>query len=162
MTLKIKKSPVKLLSLCCVLFFCLNSCKKDEKMTQNSAVKDSLNIKNDSVTASIPLTVVPLNIFAEKGKTVFSQDKKTIFFFDTHSNTGEININGKTYALDLLNFTDNEYHLSGKDVKITATEGDFKEKTGDCLYGKFSEVKVQLKKQEVILKDISVQDCPAY
>ncbi|MBC7556067.1 MAG: hypothetical protein H7195_03815 [Chryseobacterium sp.] len=153
---------MKYLSSFFLLLLCLNSCKKEEKITQNSTAKDSLNIVKDPLSANVPLTVVPLNIFADKGKTVFSQDKRTMFFFDTQSNTGEININGKTYALDLLNFTDNEYHISGKDVKITATEGDFKEKTGDCLYGKFAGVKVELNHQEVILKDISVQDCPAY
>lgn len=153
---------MKYLSSFFLLLLCLNSCKKEEKITQNSTTKDSLNIVKDPLSANVPLTVVPLNIFADKGKTVFSQDKRTMFFFDTQSNTGEININGKTYALDLLNFTDNEYHISGKDVKITATEGDFKEKTGDCLYGKFAGVKVELNHQEVILKDISVQDCPAY
>ena len=153
---------MKYLSSFFLLLLCLNSCKKEEKITQNPTTKDSLNIVKDPLSANVPLTVVPLNIFADKGKTVFSQDKRTMFFFDTQSNTGEININGKTYALDLLNFTDNEYHISGKDVKITATEGDFKEKTGDCLYGKFAGVKVELNNQEVILKDISVQDCPAY
>ena len=153
---------MKYLSVFIVFIFCLNSCKKDEKITQNSTEKDSLNIGKDSVSSNLPLTVVPLNMFADKGKTVFSQDKKTMFFFNTQSNTGEININGKTHSLDVLSFTDNEYHISGKDVKITATEGDFKDMTGDCLFGNFPEVKVEFNNQQVILKDISVQDCPAY
>ncbi len=152
---------MKYLSFCFVILFCLNSCKKDEKITQNSIKKDSLNIVKNSVSPNIPLTVVPLSAFAEKGKTVFTQDRKNMFFFDARSNTGEININGKTYALDLLNFTDNEYHISGKDVKITATEGDFKDMTGGCIYGSFPEVTVELNKQKVVLKDISVKDCPA-
>jgi hypothetical protein len=151
---------MKYFTLCFVLFLCLNSCKKDEKISKTSTQKDSVNIVNNSVSPNMPLTVIPLNIFAKKGKTVFSQDEKTMFFFDNESNTGEININGKTYELDVLSFTDNQYHISGKDVKITATDGDFKDMTGDCLSGNFPEVKVELKHKTVILKDILVKDCP--
>jgi hypothetical protein len=107
---------MKYFTLCFVLFLCLNSCKKDEKISKTSTQKDSVNIVNNSVSPNMPLTVIPLNIFAKKDKTVFSQDEKTMFFFDNESNTGEININGKTYELDVLSFTDNQYHISGKDV----------------------------------------------
>lgn len=131
---------------------------------ENTAKKDSVEVKkNLGLSENIGLKIEPLEVSATIGKTVFSgQDKKTLFYFDTQSNNGEIKINGKSYALDLLNFTDNEYHISGNGVKITATEGDFKEMKGDCLYGKFPEVKVEIEDQQVILKNIAVQDCPAY
>lgn len=158
---------MKYLSVFAILILCLNSCKKDEKSVENSLKQDSTKLnhilKNDSLENSNQvLKIEPLNIAPAKGKTVFSQDKKVMFYFDTQSNTGEININGRSYALDMLNFTDNEYHISGNGVKITAKEGDFKEMTGDCLYGNFPSVKIELDEEEVILKNIFVQDCPAY
>lgn len=155
---------MKYFSLFCLLFLCLNSCKKDEKIVENTAKNDSVVFKKNSGSSeNLGLKIEPLKVSADVGKTVFfSQDKKTLFYFDTQSNTGEIKINGKSYALDMLNFTDNEYHISGDGVKITATEGDFKEMTSDCLYGNFPEVKVEIENQKIILKNISVQDCPAY
>jgi hypothetical protein len=152
---------MKCLSLFCFLFLCLNSCKKKEKIVENTAKSATAKVQKDSLSIE-NLKIEPLKVSADIGKTAFSQNKKTMFYFDAQSNTGEIKISGKSYTLDMMNFTDNEYHISGNGVKITATEGDFKEMTSDCLYGNFPEIKVELNNQQVILKNISVQDCPAY
>lgn len=149
-----------------VLFLALlNSCKKDEKIVENNSSNDSIqnNAKKDSLAnEGSNLKIEPLNIAPEKGKTVFKNNDKFLFYFDTRSNIGEIKISGKIYKLDLLNFIDNEYFISGDNVKISAVNGTFQEMTGDCLYGNFAEVKVELDGKESVLKNISVQDCPAY
>ncbi|WP_417430996.1 hypothetical protein [Halpernia sp.] len=154
---------MKYLILFCLFFLIFNSCKKDEKINENSVQKDSLVIKKDSVSLeNPPLKVEPLDISAEVGKTIFSQDKNVLFYFNTRTNSGEIKLNGKSYNLDMLNFIDNNYYISGDYIKISAKDGNFQEMTSDCLYGNFPEVKVEVGKQELILKNISVQDCPAY
>lgn len=145
--------------------FSLNSCKKDEKVVESSLEKDSVKLnnilKNDTGDLN-SLKVDNLNVKPEKGKTVFSRDGESLFYFDTRSNLGEIKIDGNSYVLDMLNFTDNEYRISGNGIKITATEGNFEDMKGDCLSGNFPKMKVDMNGKVVVLNNISVQDCPAY
>lgn len=147
----------------CLAF--LNSCKKDEKIVEKKVTIDSIqnNSNKDSIVSNdSDLKIEPLNIAPEKGKTVFEKDGKFLFYFDTRSNLGEIKVNGTVYKLDLLNSVDNEYYISGDNIKISATDGIFKEMTGDCLYGDFPKMKVDIGGKVIEINNVSVQDCPAY
>jgi hypothetical protein len=161
------RKMMKYFSLVCVLILSLNSCKKEDLVTEKSQQNDSLNsqnsIKKESPSSpEIAIKVEPLEVMVEPGKTVFSQDEKTMFFFDTRSKTGEIKINGKIYILNEMKTSETAYFISGKEVTISAEKGNFEEFTSDCLYGDFPSVKIGLNNHEIMLTNISLQDCPAY
>lgn len=152
--------------LICFLFLSLvlSSCQK-EKLVSVAVKSDSVLAASDSTMAVEKIAnfkIEPMDMQAIKGKTIFTEDNKVLFYFDTQSNTGEIIIDGKKHLLDVLNFTDNEYRIGGDGIKITATNGAFQDMTSDCLYGKFPEITVEYNQQKQILKNISVQDCPVY
>ena len=147
----------------------LVSCKKDTEVITENKVKDSAIAITDSSAVKIEspdyagvFKIVPLNISAEKGRAIFTQAGKTLFYFDQNSNKGNIKIDGKDYPLIRVDFNENNYSLYGDDVKIEASNGDFKDSTGDCVYGSFPEVKVSLNDKALNLTDIGVQDCPNY
>ena len=154
-----------------LLFATFVSCKKDkEVITENQTSDTAAVIKIDS--AQIPtienpassgaFTIIPQNISAGKGKSVFTQNGKTLFYFEQNSNKGIIKIDGKDYTLNSYDFNENNYTLSGDEVKIEATNGDFQDQTGDCVNGIFPEVKVTLNGKVLNLSNVNVQDCPDY
>ena len=111
---------------------------------------------------SVPFVIVPIEIAPQQGRSVFTQSGKTLFYFDQNANKGLIRIDGKDYNLDRFDFNENNYSLYGSGIVIEASNGDFKEMTGDCLYGVFPEVKVSLNGKVLNLSNINLQDCPAY
>lgn len=158
---------MKYLKIIAIAFLVLNSCKKEERLKDSDRYEDSLKAGEDLPVDSLNLKspafeVESLVEAAEKGKTVFTDNGKTIFYFSTVKNLGSIKIDGKTYTLDQLNFVDNEYFISGPEVKISAKEGIFQEMTGDCLYGTFPQLTIDLDGKTETLKNIKVQDCPQY
>ena len=146
-------------------FAVIFSCKKD-KETVNSTIipaPDSIQIPTiQNPDQSGAFEIIPQNIAAEKGRAVFSQNGKVLFYFDQNSNNGNVSIEGKDYALNRFDFTENNYSISGNGIKIEAANGDFKDGTGDCLYGSFPEVKVSANGKTLNLPNIEVQDCPDY
>lgn len=158
---------MKNLSLVLIFLLTLSSCKKDAPITDVSATSDSIALRDSVATDSSAVSaqafkVDPINQMPEKGKTIFLQNDNVLFYFSTRKNLGSIQIDGKTYDLDQLNFIDNEYYISGENISITAKEGLFAEMTGDCLHGTFPEVNVELDGKTVILNNIKVHDCPSY
>lgn len=148
----------------------LVSCKKDVEPVTQVSKQNSANTISDSTTVlnienpeySGVFNVIPQNISAELGRAIFTQEGKTLFYFDQNSNKGIIKIDGKDYALDRIDFNENNYSLYGNNVKIEATNGDFKDTTGDCVYGDFLEVKVTLNGKTLNIPNIKVQDCPNF
>lgn len=153
-----------------IVFAALVSCKKDVEPIAQLSKPDSASIVADSSSAvnienpeySGVFNVIPQDISAEKGRAIFTQDGKTLFYFDQNSNKGIIRIDEEDYSLDRFDFNENNYSLYGNNVEIEATNGDFKDTTGDCVYGDFSDVKISLNGKTLNLTNIKVQDCPNY
>ena len=127
------------------------------KVTESNSV---LKIENPEYSGVF--NVIPQDISADNGRAIFTQEGKTLFYFDQNSNKGIIRIDGKDYALDRFDFNENNYSLYGNNVEIEATNGDFKEMTGDCVNGEFTEVKITVNGKTLNLPNIKVQDCPNY
>lgn len=154
-----------------MLMIVMVSCKKDKETLSNTTAVDSANMKmsdslqnpsfsNPDMNAAFQIT--PQNIASEKGRTVFSKDGKVLFYFDQNSNNGNINIDGVDYALNTADFNENNYKISGSNVSIEATEGDFPDTTSDCISGEFPQVKVSVQNKIVNLTDVKIVDCPVY
>lgn len=158
---------MKYLSIFSILLLSLSSCKKETAVTEINMSADSLSLRDSVVSDSVlvsakPFVVNPVNEVANLGKTVFMQNGNVLFYFSTVENRGSIKIDGKAFDLDQLNFTDDEYYISGEKIKISAKAGIFDEMTSDCLYGVFSEVNIEHNEKSLTLKNIKVQDCPSY
>lgn len=149
----------------------LVSCKKDSDKLSENAKSDSVRTTTlDSIQISTfkdpdysgPFEVIPQNIVSEKGRTIFTNQGKVLFFFDQNLNRGIINIDGKKFALKEFDFSENNYSISGDGVSIEATNGDFKDTANDCIKGNFPEVKVSFNNETLTLTNVEVQDCPTY
>ena len=160
----------KIIVLLC--FMMVLSCKKDEKIS-NAVVKETSDTTaekdstvNETATMLSPENrspkLQPLNEEAELGKVIFTQNDLVMLAFNNQSQSGKIVIDGKEYKLNKINFSENNYEISGDGIKITAEDGNFKEMVSDCLYGNFPSVKIQLNDKEINLQNVNVQDCPAY
>ena len=155
-----------------VLF--LFACNQNNSVTKENevSVNDSSNtnpsntLKSDTntdKTSPVALTITPLDTEGDMGQVTFTQDKKTIFYYDLKSNKGKVNLSGKEYILDKYDFNSDTYKLSGKQVTITAPKAKYSKNDGtDCNYGKFTEVLITLGSDQLTLKNIEVQDCPNY
>lgn len=152
-------------------FAVLISCAKEKETVIAQKAPDNINqymvdsvqsptIKNAEYLPAF--VIIPIEIAPEQGRSVFTQNGKTLFYFDQNANKGLIRIDGKDYNLDRFDFNENNYSLYGSGITIEASNGDFKEMTGDCLYGVFPEVKVSLNGNVLNLSNINLQDCPAY
>ncbi len=152
-----------------LLLTILMGCKKDQDKVTDVKKNDSAALADSSHVAEIsnpgfaaPFIVNPLDVVPAKGKAVFTEDGKTVFYFDQNENKGKIRIDGKDWELNSYDFNENNYTLSGAEIKIEATDGEFRDQTGDCVYGVFPEVKVTLNGKVLNMNNISVQDCPDY
>lgn len=145
------------------------SCKKDKEVLTNQSSSDSIvvadSLQNPTIEnpdQSAAFEIAAQDISAEKGRAVFSQNGKVLFYFDQNSNTGNVRIEGKDYPLNKFEFSENNYSITGNGVKIEAVDGDFKDDSSECVQGIFSDVKVSLNDKNVNLTNISVKDCPTY
>lgn len=153
-----------------LIYAVLISCTKEKETVTDQKIGDSITLAADSTKIlhienadySGVFEITPQNITSGKGRAVFIQNGKTLFYFDQNSNKGNIKIDGKDYALDRFDFNENNYSLFGNGVEIEATNGDFKSGTGDCVYGDFPDVKVTVNGETLNLANINVQDCPNY
>jgi len=148
-----------------LLFFAVLSCKKENTTVAGNA-QDSLAAQ-DSATISSPQNPEAFGIGTSEekpsqGKTVFTENGNTILSFDTNAGEGFMIINDEKVPLTKLDFTENHYKITGKDISIAADNGDFDDTTGDCMSGTFPEIKITYKGHTVSLAHIRVQDCPSY
>lgn len=153
----------------------LLSCKKEEKVTENTAVSDQSVLQADSVkTADSATAIAPQQDpaaftidalsgeSAGLGKVIFQRNNEIILVYNLEANKGKIKLQGKEYTLDKLTFSENNYEISGNGIKILAENGNFQEVVSDCSYGTFPEISVTQQNHTVKLSDIKVQDCPNY
>lgn len=151
--------------------FSLLACKKEPEKISETSAQDSIRTTTlDSIQIptfedpdySGPFKIIPQNIASEKGRAIFTQNGKVLFFFDQNANRGIINIDGKKFALLQFDFSENNYTISGDGVKITATEGDFTNNASECIQGKFPEIEISYNNKTLNLTNIDVLDCPNY
>lgn len=152
-----------------IVFIVAISCKKDKEVLTNQATSDSTVVSDSLQNSTIEnpnhsgaFQVVPQDVKIEKGKAVFKQGGKVMFYFDQNSNSGVIQIDQNKYNLSKFDFTENNYEISGSGVKIDASNGDFKDAASDCVSGNFPEISVSLGGKTVNLTNVEVQDCPNY
>lgn len=152
-----------------IVFIIAISCKKDKEVLTNQATSDSTVVSDSLQNSTIEnpnhsgaFQVVPQDVKIEKGKAVFKQSGKVLFYFDQNSNSGVIQIDQNKYSLSKFDFTENNYEISGNGVKIEASNGDFKDAASDCVSGNFPEISVSLGGKTVNLTNVEVQDCPNY
>ena len=146
------------------------SCKKDKEVITNQKNPDIANLAIDSAQVlnienpdySGVFVVNPQNIDVNKVGTIFYQNGNALFYFDQNASKGNIKIDGKDYALNQLDFNENNYTLSGENLEIEAENGDFEDQTTDCIHGKFPVVKVTLNGKSLNIPSMTVQDCPNY
>ena len=146
------------------------ACKKEQEIITENKITDHPVVKTDSTQNPVIKTpvavaafeIIPQDVSSAKGRSIFTQNGKTLFYFEQNSNKGNIKIDGKDYTLNSYDFNENNYTLSGNEVKIEATNGDFKDQTGDCVYGIFPDVKVTLNGKVLNLSNVNVQDCPDF
>lgn len=146
------------------------SCNKDKENVAEIVAKDSIRTSTfDSIQIptfqnadrNAAFEIAPQIISSEKGRAVFSKNGNVLFYFDQNSNNGTIKIDGKDYVLNAFDFNENNYKITGAEVTIEASNGDFKDNNSDCVAGVFPEVKVILGDKTVNLSDVGVMDCPA-
>lgn len=156
--------------LAILLITSLISCNKDKEKVSDLVVKDSIRTSTfDSIQIptfqnadqNAAFNIAPLIIESEKGRAVFSKDGNVLFYFDQNSDTGSIKIDGKEHVLNAFDFNENNYKITGPEVSIEASNGDFKDNNSDCVAGFFPDVKVVLGDKTVNLTNVEVLDCPA-
>ncbi|MGC4127991.1 MAG: hypothetical protein QM564_00205 [Bergeyella sp.] len=154
------KSAVSIFTIIFLLSTLMYSCKKETKHDENTLQNgiDSAITSSENETFRLE----PLPEQADTGKTVFTSGGNTVISFDTQANLGMIKINGKEYILDHLEFSENNYQITGEGITITAENGNFQEMESDCLYGTFPEISVNFNNTVSKFTDIKVQDCPNY
>ena len=154
-----------------VVVFTVISCKKDHETVKSdvsaahggsSALSDSTNIDTVAPSDAAVFKINAQDIAALKGRTVFTQNGSTLFYFDIDANKGVVRIDGVEYELNRADFNENNYSLSGDGVTIHATNGDFGEMVNDCVAGTFPEVKISHDGKTLKLAQVAVQDCPNY
>ena len=154
-----------------LVFISLISCNKDKETVSDIVVKDSLRtstfdsiqiptFQNAELTA--PFEIAPQNIQTEKGRAIFSKEGKVLFYFDQDLNSGTIKIDGKDYVLNQVDFNENNYKLSGKEVQIEATNGEFTDDNSECISGTFADAKVIFNQKTLNLTNLLLKDCPAF
>lgn len=146
------------------------ACKNDKETITDQVGADSTTSALDSIQIPTfqdpevdgPFKIIPQNITSKKGRAIFTQNGKVLFYFDQNANEGMISIGNKQYALDRFDFTENNYKISGESVMIDAANGDFQDGSGDCIAGSFAQIKVVVNNETLNLANIEVQDCPNY
>lgn len=166
---------MKLIVFTFASFFLVAACGSEQKQelddVENTQTTENLEPEEEktSLETTDPekteLVLTPLDNGGDLGQTTFTHDEKTIFYYSTKDKKGKIIINGKTYSLTNYKFTasTNSYLISGSGVTIHANDCKMEPNEGeDCFYGTFPEVHIKLKKDELVLNDVAIQDCPNY
>jgi hypothetical protein len=132
----------------------LNLSEKDSAKTTATIDTGKNNFKQEATSTLLVLT--PLNIDGNIGYVTFSQNNKTVFYFDAASKKGKIKLNGVEYILIKM---EGSYKLTGSNVNITTTKGKWEEMESDCSYGKSLDVTIKMGTQVLKLSNVEVQDC---
>lgn len=157
--------------VCLLVFAVVIGCKKDSEIisSEKTDTLDSASLRVDSISAPVienpvsqPFKVIPQEINVDLGRTIFTQNNTTLFYFDQESNKGNIVIDGKNFALTQFDFMENSIKLTGPQISIEAQNGIFQEVTSDCAYGDFPEISVTAEGKTLKLSNIKMQSCMQY
>lgn len=139
--------------------------KKQDTLPPTTVNKaDNMQVDNATVPKT-SLLLSPQNVSGNLGQVTFSQNDKTVFFYNLKTKKGKVVLNGTPYTLDKFAFDSKTsgYNLSGGTVTINAPNGKFKENKGeDCSYAKFSAVTITMGADTLKVNNVDVQDCPNY
>lgn len=146
----------------------LAGCKKEAPVADN-ATADSLQIPkatNDSLAYNEQLKAdslsTALNEKSAQGKLQFTKEENVILSYDLQAQKGVVNIEGKSYDLNKMEFSENNYTLTGPEIKVNAENGSFNEMTSDCLYGMIPTLELIHKDKTQKISNVGVQHCPVY
>ncbi len=131
--------------------------KKEPDSTQTQTAPPILAESTISETLLSPLILTPLNDSSDIGVITFSQNDETIFYYDAKSKRGKIILNGIEYILSEI---EGSYKLSGDNVNITTTQGEWEDtESEDCGYKKSLVVTIKMGTQVLELNNVEVQHC---
>lgn len=138
-----------------------NDTSKQKLHADTLKINLSNSKQNDSISNSVkPLMVNPLSVSGDMGQITFSQNDKTIFYFDAKTKKGKIRLNGIEYVINKLQYDDEGgYKFYGSAVNITTTKGNWAEMESDCGYGTSLVVTINMGSQVLKLNNVEVQDC---
>lgn len=125
---------------------------------------DNMQVDNATVPKT-SLLLTPQDVSGNLGQVTFSQNDKTVFFYNLKTKKGTVVLNGAPQTLDNFAFDSKtlSYNLSGGTVTINAPNGKFKENKGeDCGYGNFSTITIAMGADTLKVNNVDVQDCPDY
>ena len=167
---------MKLFAFTIILSVFLFSCGEDKepsnKDPQGASQKppeeihknDSPQVKKDTVQ-TVALTISTQNVEGDQGQITFSQNEKTVFYFNQKTKKGKVILNNVEYVINKLSFDSksNSYQLTGDKVIISAPDCKYKKSNGeDCSYGTFANVTITQGSSVLLLQNVAVQDCPDY
>ena len=122
--------------------------------------KDSLINKNGNAS-SIKFIINPQNE-GGPGQLSFSQNNKTIIYFEQKTQKGKIIINGTSYLLNKLKYDNKNYtyKITGTQITIQTAKCKFNnEEGGDCSHGVCPTITITLKGVSTTLTNIEFMDC---
>ncbi|MBL0202363.1 MAG: hypothetical protein IPP81_20060 [Chitinophagaceae bacterium] len=131
---------------------------KETNSVKTTATVDTIKKNLSQEAVSEPLVLTPLKVDGDIGNVTFSQNNKTVFYYDAKSKKGKINLNGAEHILTKMEMN-GSYKLSGSNVNITTTRGKWEEMESDCGYGKSLVVTIKMGTQILKLNNVEVQDC---
>ena len=122
--------------------------------------KDSLSTKNINITAT-KFVLTPQNE-GGPGQLSFSQNNKTIIYFEQKTQKGKIVINGTSYILNKLKYDNKNYtyKITGNQILIKTSKCKFNnEEEGDCSHGLCPTITITLNGISNTLTNIEFMDC---
>jgi hypothetical protein len=133
-------------------------CAKDLGATSQSVEAQKVVV----TPTPVELVVNPQPMEGSLGQVTFSQQGKTLFYFERKSKRGKIVINGSGYVLTKLSYSNNgAYKLSGEEVTIDTSKAKWNADEGaDCAYGGVSTVNIVLNGVSTTIRNVKLQDCP--
>ena len=154
------------------LFSCGENKEPSNKDPQGASQKppeeihknDTAQVKKDTVQ-TVALTITTQDVEGDLGQITFSQNEKTVFYFNQKTKKGKVVLNNTEYVINKLSFDSksNSYQLTGDKVIISAPDCKYKKSNGeDCSYGTFAKVTITQGTSVLLLKNVAVQDCPDY
>jgi hypothetical protein len=151
------------------LFSCGENKEPSTKDPQGASAKtpgDTAQQRKDTTAATVTtLTINTQNVDGNLGQATFSQNDKTVFYYDQKTKKGKVVLNNTDYVLNKYTFDGktSSYQLSGDNVTITAPNCKYKKQNGeDCLYGTLADVTITQGTAVLVLHNVAVQDCPNY
>ncbi|SDE61318.1 hypothetical protein [Riemerella columbipharyngis] len=160
-----KTTKIALYTLCLGLVL---ACNKKQTVSEAISQNDTAEAKpwagslENVSSGDIPTEALDLSKKTpDKDETLFLENGKPVLIFNSEANAGLLSIDGKSYPLSQMNFSENNYELFGKGVKVSAENGDIAEKNG-VLNSVFDEVTVEISGKVTKLHHIVVKDNPKY